>query len=122
MDSSLPAHAQRTVGLGFGLIGRLRKPAAIEKYLLLQRLRFRFVAWRLRIQQRDELMGACGNADFPLSNDFLGAQFPAVELLICAAIRTQSRALKRDASKQSLIPRVREDLRVHDDVRRVFGG
>src|SRR5258708_20997306 len=106
MDSSLPAHAKRTRGLGFGLIGRLGKPAAIEKYLLLQRFRFRFDARRLRIQQRNELMGACGNADFPLANDLLGAQFPAVELLICAAIRTQSRALNRDASKQSLIPRV----------------
>ncbi len=66
-------------------------------------------------------MRARRNADLSPADDFLGAQFFSIEILVGAAVGTQSRAFKRDSCEQSLIARVRENLRVHDDVRRALG-
>src|SRR6202158_6533585 len=66
-------------------------------------------------------MRARGNADLSLANNLLGAQFSSIEILVGAAVGTQSRAFKRDSREQSLIARVRENLRVHNDVRRTLG-
>src|ERR1700723_2860056 len=60
-------------------------------------------------------MGGCRNPDFAIPDDFLGCQPSAIELLIRATIGTQCRAFQRDSGKQALVPRIGEDLSIHDD-------
>src|ERR1700726_3114604 len=78
--------------------------------MLLERLRLRLVPGRLRIQPRNQFMRAGWNADFSLADNLPGAQFSSIEILVGAAIGTQSRAFERDSREQSLIARVRENL------------
>jgi len=89
--------------------------------MLLERLRLRLVPGRLRIQPRNQFMRAGWNADFSLADNLPGAQFSTVEILVGAAVGTQSRAFQRDSREQSLIARVRENLRVHNDVGSTLG-
>src|ERR1700722_7709203 len=65
-------------------------------------------------------MGGCRNPDFAIPDDFLGCQPSAIELLIRATIGTQCRAFQRDSGKQALVPRIGEDLSIHDDVGGAF--
>src|SRR5438309_11576261 len=87
---------------------------------LLQRLRLRLVPGRLRIQPGNQLMRAGRNADLSLTDNLPGAQFSSIEILVGAAVGTQSRAFQRDSREQSLIAGVRENLRVHNDVGRTL--
>src|SRR5258707_649774 len=66
-------------------------------------------------------MRAGRNADLSLTDNLPGAQFSSIEILVGAAVGTQSRAFQRDSREQSLIAGVRENLRVHDDVRSTLG-
>src|SRR5258708_17565289 len=67
-------------------------------------------------------MRAGRNADLSLTDNLPGAQFSSIEILVGAAVGTQSRAFQRDSREQSLIAGVRENLRVHNDVGRALGG
>src|SRR5258708_30370101 len=66
-------------------------------------------------------MRAGRNADLSLTDNLPGAQFSSIEILVGAAVGTQSRAFQRNPREKSFIARVRENLRVHNDVRSTFG-
>src|SRR4029077_11984988 len=89
--------------------------------VLLERLLLRLVPGRLSIQPGNQFTRAGRNADLSLADNLPGAQLSSIEILVGAAVGTQSRSFQRNSGEQSFIARVGENLRVHDDVCRTLG-
>src|SRR5215469_9317366 len=67
-------------------------------------------------ENREQSAGSWRRRNFAFTNNFLCAQFPAVERLVATFVGTQCRPRQRDAREQTLGPRIRKYFGFENDI------
>src|ERR1700751_765395 len=68
-------------------------------------------------ESREQTTGSWRRRNFAFTNNFLCAQFPALERFVAAFVGTQCRPRQRDAREQTLGPRVGKNFSFENDIR-----